>query len=269
MSDLYGEIFSRNMGFVTSGEQAKLRATCVGIAGAGGVGGLLAERLVRLGVGRLKITDPGDFEHSNLNRQFCSSLGTLGRNKAEVVSGHLREINPEAHIEWNGGGIRTQEDADAFVDGCDLVIDEMDFGLFREAIFVQRTARRNGVFYLFASAIGFGGLVVAFDPAGMTLEEYNGLEPDGEVGGMKQPEVPFERVLPQIPSYLSLIPDDIGHEILTGARGASTTSIGVGLASMLVANEAVNIILGRRSIPVAPEYTYVDLMDRKFVVGRC
>jgi len=60
---------------------------------------------------------------------------------------------------------------------------------------------------------------------------------------------------------------DIVEEIVSGKRPGPTTSIGVGLASILAANEAVNIILRRRDMATAPEYTYIDLLDRKFIVG--
>ena len=56
---LYKEIFFRNGGLISETEQDILRRSSVAIAGVGGVGGLLAERLVRIGIGRIKITDPG------------------------------------------------------------------------------------------------------------------------------------------------------------------------------------------------------------------
>jgi hypothetical protein len=57
------------------------------------------------------------------------------------------------------------------------------------------------------------------------------------------------------------------QEIITGEKHAPTNSIGVGLASVLTANEIINIILKKRDIAEAPEYTYIDLLDRKFLVG--
>jgi tRNA A37 threonylcarbamoyladenosine dehydratase len=65
MQDICEEMFIRNVGFLTESEQDAIGRSTVAIAGMGGVGGLLAERLARLGVGQMKITDPGDFEHSN------------------------------------------------------------------------------------------------------------------------------------------------------------------------------------------------------------
>lgn len=35
----------------------------------------------------------------------------------------------------------------------------------------------------------------------------------------------------------------------------------------LTANEAINVLLVKRGIVSAPQYTYVDVVDRRFVVG--
>jgi len=51
---LYKEIFFRNGGLINETEQNILRRSSVAIAGVGGVGGLLAERLIRIGIGRIK-----------------------------------------------------------------------------------------------------------------------------------------------------------------------------------------------------------------------
>jgi molybdopterin/thiamine biosynthesis adenylyltransferase len=270
MDDLYKSIFSRNIGFFTESEQEKLRRSTIAIAGVGGIGGLLAERLIRLGIGHLKIIDPGTFEHSNLNRQFCSSMLNLGQNKAEAVFMHIKGINPQAEIQYSNTGTRTQSDATLFVSDCDLVVDAMDFGLFKEAVYLQRAARQKGIYYIFASAIGFGALAVVFDPDGLTLEEYNKLPPDIDLENNEEPKVPLERVCPVIPSYSvpsSVEAEEIMCEIIAGERPAPTNSIGVGLASILAANETVNIILRKREIASAPQYTYIDLVDRQFLVG--
>jgi len=268
MDDLYKAIFCRNIGFFSESEQDKLRRSTIAIAGMGGVGGLLVERLIRLGVGQLKITDPGAFEESNLNRQFGSSMLNLGQNKAEVVFTQIRGINPQARIHCSNTGITTENDASLFASDCDLVIDEMDFIAFRQSILLQRAARHRGIHYLFASAIGFGALVVIFDPQGLTLEEYNKLSPDVDLNDAEKLKVPLERIAPIIPSYAAAIatPDTV-EKIVAGEKPGPTTSIGAGLASILAANEAINVILNKRDIAKAPEYTYIDLFDRQFIVG--
>ncbi len=267
MDDKYRGIFFRNIGILTESEQDKLRGTTVAIAGMGGVGGLLAERLIRLGVGRLKLTDPGVFEESNLNRQFGSSMVNLGRNKAREIFVLLKDINPQAQILYSDVGLMTENDICLFVEDCDLVIDEMDFGLFKQSILLQRAARKRGIYYCFASAIGFGALVVIFDPEGLTLEEYNKLPSNIDLENVTSLRLPLERVIPVIPSYASVVTQDTLTEIYEGKRPVPTISIGVGLASILTANEALNIILKRRDIICAPRYTYVDLLDWRFTIG--
>jgi molybdopterin/thiamine biosynthesis adenylyltransferase len=268
--DLYRTIFSRNIGFFTESEQEMLRRASVAIAGMGGVGGLLAERLTRLGVGKLNILDTESFELSNLNRQFNSTISNLGQNKAEATFKHLKDINPQAKISLCKTGIRTQTDASVFVSDCDLVIDEMEFGLFRESILLQRAARQKGIYYMFAIDVGFSALVVIFDPKGITLEEYDGLPSDIDLDSVEELKIPLEKVCPITPSYAAPVSPEsekILQEIIAGERQASTNGIGVGLASIMAANEAMNIILRKRDIVCAPRYTYLDLMDRQFLIA--
>ncbi len=264
VEELYRRIFSRNIGIFTESEQDKLRNSTIAIAGAGGVGGLLAERLIRVGVGQLKIIDPEAFEESNLNRQFSSSMLNLGKNKVEEVFRQIKDINPQAKVYYSKTGITTEKDASLLVNDCDLVIDEMDFGLFKESILLQRAARRRGIYYIFTSAIGFGAIIAIFDPQGFTLEEYDNLPRDVDLNHAEKLTIPLERICPVIPSYAAA---DIVQEIISGKRLVPVTSIGAGLASVLAANEAVNVILEKRDIAKAPKYTYIDLLDRKFIVG--
>jgi molybdopterin/thiamine biosynthesis adenylyltransferase len=260
----YESTFTRNIGLFTEAEQDTIRKSSVAIAGVGGIGGFAAERLIRLGVNKLKMTDPGDMELSNLNRQFGSSVLNIGQNKAKVAYDHIKDINPQAQISYSTTGIRDEADARAFVSDCDCIIDVMDFGLFKQSILLQRAARRKGIHYLFSTAIGFGAIAVVFDPKGMTLEEYNGLPVDVDVNDPTKLYVPIEKIVPVVPAYA---PDvSVIQEIIDGKRYVPTTSIGAGLAAILSASEAVNIIL-RKEMPKAPKYTFVDLVDRQLVVN--
>ena len=65
----YDEAFSRNLGWVTEAEQARLRRTRVCIAGLGGVGGVYLLTLARLGIGAFSIADFDSFALANFNRQ--------------------------------------------------------------------------------------------------------------------------------------------------------------------------------------------------------
>jgi molybdopterin/thiamine biosynthesis adenylyltransferase len=268
LNDLYKSLFSRNFGFFSEIEQDRLRRSSIAIAGMGGVGGLLAERLIRLGIGRLKISDCGTFEQTNINRQFTSSTANLGTNKAESVFEHIKFINPEAQVTWDAKGILSEEDAHAFVQDCDLVIDEMDITAFKESLILQRAARRKGIYHIFATAIGFGCLVVNFNPEGMTLEEYNALSPNIDLNRGPQLKLSLEKMMPIMPSYVEhLIGDPNFQKVRTGERPPPTTSIGVGLASIVAADEGIRVLLRRDTVLDAPKYLYIDLMDRKLSIG--
>ncbi|MDD4874119.1 MAG: ThiF family adenylyltransferase [Dehalococcoidales bacterium] len=264
MKDQYKESFSRNLGLFTESEQEKIRNSKIAIAGLGGVGGLAAERLLRLGVESLKITDPGDMEASNLNRQFGCTVKTLGQNKAGVIFEQIKDINPQANIIYTKTGVKSRDDVRSLIDGCDLIIDVMDFGLFRESILIQREARKRGIHYLFSTAIGFGAITVVFAPDGITLEEYNNLPVDVNVDNPEELVVPIERIVPVIPKYAQ--DKKLIEDVIAGGIPVPTTSIGAGLSAIQAASEAINIIIGR-PIPKAPNYTYFDLVDRQMVVG--
>ncbi len=266
--NLYQESFTRNIGIFTRAEQEKLKNSTIAVAGVGGVGGLLAERLTRLGVGSIKMTDMGTFELSNMNRQYGCSTETIDQYKTEVICKNLLDINPSAKILYNNNGINSYADAIQFVDGADLVIDEMDYGAWKESIYLQRAARKRGVYYVFAGAIGFGALLAIFDPRGMTLEEYNNISSDQDLELVGNLSVSAERVLPVTPSYITkAMSFEMLQEILKGQRPVPTCSIGVALASILAASNAVNILLGRKDIMTAPKFIYFDLMDQEWIVG--
>jgi molybdopterin/thiamine biosynthesis adenylyltransferase len=265
--NLYREIFSRNHGLITEDEQSLLRRSTVAIAGVGGVGGLLAERLIRIGIGRLKISDPGDFQKSNFNRQYGASMVTLDHNKAETVSRQLADINPTAQIVWDKTGISDESSANVFIHDADFIIDEMDFGMFKQSIRLQRAARQQNKYYFFTSAIGFGAMIVIFDPRGLTLEEFDDLPIDVNLDEVEKINVSIERIVPNIPAYLHVsIREDLA-DICAGRRTGPSSSVGVGLASILAANEAVNIILRKRDIRVAPLFIQADFMDYNITVG--
>ncbi len=264
----YHDSFERNIGIFTQREQELLRNSTVAVAGVGGVGGLLVERFIRLGIGNIKITDPGTFEMSNLNRQLGCSVHTNGMHKAQVVTELAQEINPDAKVVYNIEGITNWQDAVKFVDGADLVLDEMDYGAWKESIYLQRAARKQGIYYCFTGAIGFGAMLTNFAPDGITLEEYNGLAAEEDLDRLESITVAPEKVLPVYPSYLDAAMDSqMLGEIIAGTRPVPTCSIGVGLASILAANTTVNILLRRKEVVKAPQYVYLDLLDQQIVIG--
>ena len=83
------------------GENAveKLSSSTVVVVGVGGVGAAAAEMLVRAGVGHIVLVDNDCVGESNINRQLPALHSTVGKVKTEVLSGRLRDINPDLVVE--------------------------------------------------------------------------------------------------------------------------------------------------------------------------
>ena len=112
---------------ILMGEQAiaKLVHSKVLVMGVGGVGSICAEALARSGVGSITLVDGDRVEISNINRQIPALHSTVGKYKAEVMAGRLRDINPEAEITFYS---LMWEKESVFVDlaDYDYVIDAID-----------------------------------------------------------------------------------------------------------------------------------------------
>lgn len=112
--------FSRQPSQVTE----KLRTACIGIAGCGGLGTVVAENLTRAGAGKLIIADYDVVEPSNLNRQrfFVSQIGMP---KVEALADNLRRSNPFIDIVPAHEKI-TADNCSRIFAGCSIVAECFD-----------------------------------------------------------------------------------------------------------------------------------------------
>jgi adenylyltransferase/sulfurtransferase len=129
MSDEELERYSRQMRFPGIGleGQRRLLASRVTLCGCGALGTVLANALVRAGVGNLRIIDRDFIETNNLQRQILFDEGDIAENlpKAEAAARKLAAINSSVHVEPVVTDVdRTNiiplvEDADLILDGTD------------------------------------------------------------------------------------------------------------------------------------------------------
>lgn len=82
------------------GEDAmdRLAKARVAVFGIGGVGGHVAEALVRSGIGTIDIIDNDIVSLSNINRQLFATMSSVGRYKVDVARERLLDINPDINI---------------------------------------------------------------------------------------------------------------------------------------------------------------------------
>lgn len=136
----YEEFTTRNIGFVSEAQQARLRDATVFVCGTGGMGGACIMALVRAGVGRLIIADIDSFAISNLNRQVFALMQTVGRQKAEATRDICLTINPQMRIEVYGQDWPAHV-ADAVRESAIVVNGTDDLGA---SLLLYRTARELG-----------------------------------------------------------------------------------------------------------------------------
>ena len=110
----------------------KLRQSHVAVFGLGGVGSWCAEALARTGVGRLTLIDRDTVGESNINRQLCACMSTVGRAKTAVMAERLLDVNPDILVRCIEGHYeaaareRFFADYDFAVDCIDLVSCKID-----------------------------------------------------------------------------------------------------------------------------------------------
>jgi len=123
----FGQRNARTAVLLSDKQMAALHAAHVMIFGLGGVGGYAAEALGRMGIGKLTIVDKDLVEASNINRQICALMSTIGKSKAAVTKQRLLDINPDAEViaveqlHLPKSPVPIADDVDAVIDAVDTV----------------------------------------------------------------------------------------------------------------------------------------------------
>ncbi len=118
-------------------EMHNLMSSRILIFGVGGVGGALAQFLVRSGVGRVGIVDFDHVDITNLNRQLISFRSTMGELKVDTLSRQLKDINPDLIVDKYP--IRYSAESETQVDfsAYDYIVDCVD-DLPAKKLIIQR-----------------------------------------------------------------------------------------------------------------------------------
>lgn len=170
-------VTNRNRDKITREEQALLRSKRVGVVGLS-VGGEAAVTIAQEHLcGEMVLADLDALDLSNLNR-LGAGFDDLGLNKAVIVARRIMKIDPYLRLTVYTEGV-TEGNADAFLDGLDLLLEECDGLALKQEIRVK--AKERGIDVLFAG-----------DERGfLSLEPY-GQRPDlepfhGRLDGAQRP----------------------------------------------------------------------------------
>ncbi|MGN2390596.1 ThiF family adenylyltransferase [Pelomicrobium sp. G1] len=254
----YQQTFSRNIGWVTAAEQARLRGCRVAIAGLGGVGGVHLVTLARLGIGRFSLAERDVFEPANFNRQLGAGVSTVGRAKLEVLSSLARDINPEVDIRTLPDGV-TRDNVGEFLREVDLYVDGLDFFAFEARRLVFAECARRRIPAVTVAPLGMGAALLNFLPGGMTFEEYFRWK------GCSEEEMALRFLIGLAPAMLhrAYLVEPVAVDLAAG-RGPST-AMACQLCAGIAATEALKILLGRGPVLAAPRGMQFDAYRNRVV----
>jgi adenylyltransferase/sulfurtransferase len=175
------ERYSRQILFAGIGEagQEKLRASRAALIGCGALGTVIANLLVRAGVGHLRIIDRDFVEPSNLQRQtlFEESDARESLPKAVAAETRLRAVNSGVEIEARVADL-SPENAVELLSGFPLLLDGTDN--FETRLLLNDAAISLGTPWIYAAAVGSYGVTMTILPdqtACLACLLENGSEP--------------------------------------------------------------------------------------------
>ena len=159
------EKYSRQILFAGIGEagQEKLLQSSAVLVGCGALGTVVANLLVRAGIGRLRIIDRDFVEPSNLQRQtlFEESDARDALPKAVAAERRLRAINSDVEIEGIVADLTPKNAAD-LLSGFPLILDGTDN--FETRFLVNDVAISLGIPWIYAAAVGSYGVTMTILP---------------------------------------------------------------------------------------------------------
>jgi len=133
----------------------KLKGTCIGIAGCGGLGSNCAMALARAGVGSLVIADFDVVTLENLDRQYYFR-DQIGQKKVLALRENIFKVNPEIDVQVHDVRLGPDEVVHIFKN-CTLIIEAFDRADMKLMIIETVSERFPDKFIIAASGLaGYG-----------------------------------------------------------------------------------------------------------------
>lgn len=160
-----GERYSRQILFSPIGKngQQKLNESAVLVVGAGALGTVISNHLVRSGVGRIRIVDRDYVEKSNLQRQllYTEEDAVNAMPKAVAAEKRLNEFNKDVEVEGIIANI-TADNIHSLMEGMDMVVDGTDN--FSTRYLLNDACFQAGVPFSYAGVVSSRGMTGLFIP---------------------------------------------------------------------------------------------------------
>ena len=244
--------------FLSESDLDKIRNQVIAQAGFGGIGSIVLELMVRLGVMKFRLLDMDKYDMSNMNRQIFAVTDTIGAWKSDVAAARIKEINPYAEVEISIIGRADKKNTDEFVKGADIFILGTDSP---SSVFLfHESARKHGVPLIDGHCISVtGGSLQVFDyrdPRQVCKDRI-----------FRSPT--FNYMAQKILGQRQLLHDMSDEKIKQFDEGkVATASLNfvTNMIGCMVACEVVKLITGQGKTYLYPKEIYVDLFDPKMKI---
>ncbi|UCZ54552.1 ThiF family adenylyltransferase [Bacillus shivajii] len=157
--------YSRQMLFKPVGEQGqrKLDESKVFIVGMGALGTVIANHLVRSGVGHVVFCDRDFVEESNLQRQMLFNEQDVQQflPKAVAAEQALKKLNSSVNIKGHVTDVNANN-VESFIDGVDVIMDGTDN--FETRYLLNDVAYKHGIPFVYGGAVSSRGMNAVFLP---------------------------------------------------------------------------------------------------------
>ncbi|EGL20074.1 MULTISPECIES: ThiF family adenylyltransferase [unclassified Paenibacillus] len=157
--------YSRHVLFKPVGEngQRALGRARVAIVGLGALGTVLANHMVRAGVGFVRLIDRDFVEESNLQRQmlYDEEDARQAQPKASAAAAKLRLVNSLVGIEAHVADLNPLN-AEELLTGVDLILDGTDN--FSVRFLINDVSVKHGIPWLYGGAVASRGVSLAILP---------------------------------------------------------------------------------------------------------
>lgn len=159
------ERYARQMIFKGIGEegQHRLSQAKVAIIGMGALGTVLANNLVRAGVGHIRLVDRDYVELSNLQRQTIYSEADAQERlpKAVAATQYLKKVNSEIVLEPIIKDVNPLN-VENIIAGCHLVLDGTDN--LETRFLLNDASLKNNIPWIYGGALGSHGMTMNIIP---------------------------------------------------------------------------------------------------------
>ena len=210
MQDRYSrQVILPNIG--EEGQKTLLKSK-ITIIGCGALGTVVANNLVRAGVGKISIIDRDFVELNNLQRQILFDEDDIGIPKAVAAAEKLKRVNSDVEIEAMVKDLNHMN-AEKIMSGVDLVLDGTDN--MQTRFLINDVCVKSKIPWIYTAAIGTYGMMMTIVPGRTPC--FRCLLPDvPEPGSL--PTCDTVGVLNTIPAIIASIESTEAIKILLGKK---------------------------------------------------